>query len=138
MKTKILFLLLFTPAFLQAKTNVDSLKRATLQPVINDYVLQAIVLVYDIQTTPDVNLIREYVNQLTSLSNGLKKTIGVFYPHGNSDMSSSVDHKHMWESYADSILEKVNDIYYLCDRSPVKMQKKVDAIVEQLREMESM
>ncbi|HYG49522.1 MAG TPA: hypothetical protein VD905_01415 [Flavobacteriales bacterium] len=154
MKTGFLLLLLFMPVFIQANTNVDSLKRAALQPVINDYVSQAVMLAYEIKTGQDVELIKEYARQLASLSDELKKTIKAFYPHSGGDLISTttvsvtgevglgyatapyVGTKHPWESYADSISEKANAIHRLCDRSPVKMQKKLEAIVEELREME--
>jgi ABC-type enterochelin transport system substrate-binding protein len=131
MKTKILFLMLFMPVFAQAKINVDSLKQKKLQPTVSDFVNEAVILVYNIKTEPDVERMKEYATELAIISDELKEKIKTFYPH-----APYVDNKHPWESYADSIAEKANAIYKLCDRSPVKMQKQVEAVVEELREME--
>lgn len=131
MKARILFLLLFAPAFSEAEINADSLKRTALEPIVSDFVNEAVTLAYDIKTTTNVALVKEYAIELAILSDELKEKVKSYYPH-----APYVDNKHPWEYYANAINEKANAIHDLCDRSPVKMQKKLEAIVEELREME--
>ncbi|HLP12297.1 MAG TPA: hypothetical protein VK177_10235 [Flavobacteriales bacterium] len=132
MKTKILFLLLCLPVWSKAETNVDSIKQTTLKPVVSDFVSEAVILAYEIKTTSNIDLIKEYATDLAVLSDELKAAVKALYPH-----APYVDNKHPWEIYADAIAQKANAIHHLCDRSPVKMQKQLEVLIEELREMEN-
>jgi hypothetical protein len=153
MKTKLLIVLIFVSVSAQAKINVDSIKQAALKPLVDDYLVKANALTALLKNTSDVNLIKQYAGELCDLSDEMRATIKSFFPHGGGEMLTApaltpggqlamgytltpyYGTTHTWEEGARSIRDYANQIKLYCKTKPVKRQKKIAGIEEEMQAM---
>lgn len=81
MKTKILLLFVFVSTIAQAKTDIDSLKRAAFQPVMNEFIHKVATLSEKIKSTNDADSIKLFAKQLMRISDEMQGTVNRYYSY---------------------------------------------------------